>query len=124
MINWYRVARSLKPYCPEGIETLSSMLKYLYEVKKKSTQDLVDLAYPERMSWMGMYNKLKSLNITMRPQGGDNCSKQIILTKQDFLEYSVRELAKMFNVSTTTIYDRKNKLLGKEEGDESYKDNS
>jgi len=111
MVNWYRILKKLKPLCPKHLDSLTEVLKYLYEEKEYSLTQIQSLVDRETLGTATLSSKLKKLGIEVRKRGGDNCSKELYLTKQDFLEHSPRELAKKYNVHVTTIYNRKHKLL-------------
>jgi DNA-binding MarR family transcriptional regulator len=111
MINWYRIQRLLKPLCPDNLTTIDEMLKHLYIVKGYSLNDLKTVICTEVNNVQSIKRKLESIGVILRGRGGDNCSKHLTLTPEDFMEYSVRELARKFNVSPSTIRDRRDKIL-------------
>ena len=111
MVNWYRVLNALKPVCPEGTNTIKEALQFLYVDQNQSLNDIVDLSNRELLCLGPLRRKLADLGIPIKHKGGDNCSKYIPLTKEDFEQNSARELAKEHNVHITTIYNRKSKIF-------------
>lgn len=114
MINWYRVLKALNPECEREVSSLEDALKHLYEEKGLSLEKIISLANKDSLLIIHpgtLSKKLTSLGIKVRPRGGDNCSKDIPLTLEDFEQNSARELAVKFDVHITTIYERKKKLL-------------
>lgn len=110
MINWYRVKEKLKEYCPENTEELKDILEHLYIKCDLSLQNIIQLTDREILSAQTLRTKMDSLNIPIKKQGGDNCSKSIPLSLKDFEQLSAKELAQKYNVHITTIYYKKRKL--------------
>jgi hypothetical protein len=125
MINWYRVKNALQQNYPIPMEcqmTIRSVLDFLYNEERMPLQEIVSLTDGEVVNVVTLWGKLKSLKIPTRARGGRHNFKEFTLKKEDFLNYSVKELSKIHKVSEETIYDRKKKLFGKDYEKNSMRD--
>ena len=97
MIEWTNILKS------SGFDNPMLLLIDRYVEKRMS---LSEVAKEFETTHQTIKNYLVSFGIPLRGRGGDNSSKAVDITYEDYLKMTYEELAKKYDVSPYTVWNR------------------